>query len=206
MSAGRQSITDNKDWCTPEKYVNAVKRVWGGEIELDPCSSVYSIVGAKREFILPDKNGLLEEWNYTTVYVNPPYGNDKEHSTTIRDWFKKIAFSHQKYNNEIIALVPVATNTSHWKKYVYPIASSICFLYDTRLKFIIGGTDDNKGAPMSCCAIYYGKNLSRFADVFSEHGATIPLREIKMPELKPTLEDIQIDIFALPSYANTRIS
>ena len=205
MSAGRQSITDNKDWCTPEKYVNAVKRVWGGKIDLDPCSSIYSIVSAKTEFLLPEKNGLFEEWDYPTVYVNPPYGNDKERGTTIRDWFKKIANSHQEYKNEIIALVPVATNTSHWKKYVYPVASSICFLYDTRLKFIIGGTDDNKGAPMSCCTIYYGENPSQFIDVFSEFGATIPLNGIKMPELKPTLDDMQIDFFTLPSFTKIRI-
>ena len=114
MSAGRQSITDNKDWCTPAKYVNAVKNVWGGKIDLDPCSSVCSIVGAKTEFLLPDRNGLIEEWDYPTVYVNPPYGSDKERGTTIKDWFKKIAHSYQKYDNEIIALVPVATNTAHW--------------------------------------------------------------------------------------------
>jgi hypothetical protein len=28
-------------------------------------------------------DGLLEEWDYPTVYVNPPYGNDKERETTI---------------------------------------------------------------------------------------------------------------------------
>ena len=205
MSAGRQSITENKDWCTPEKYVAAVKRVWGGKIDLDPCSSIYSIVNAKTAFLLPEKNGLFEEWDYPTVYVNPPYGNDKERGTTIRDWFQKIAHSHQKYNNEIIALVPVATNTSHWKKYVYPVASSICFLYDTRLKFIIGGTDDNKGAPMSCCTIYYGKNPSQFIDVFSKFGATVPLNGIKLPELNPTLDDMQIDLFTLPSFTKIRI-
>ena len=128
MSAGRQSITDNKDWCTPKKYVDAVKRVWGGRIDLDPCSSVFSIVGATTEFLLP-RNGLEEEWNYPTIYVNPPYGSDKERKTTIRHWFEKISISYQKYDNEIISLVPVATNTLHWKKYVYPVSKSICFLY-----------------------------------------------------------------------------
>jgi len=182
VSAGRQAITNNKDWCTPQKYVDAVKRVWGGKIDLDPCSSIHSVVAAKTEFRLPETDGLFAEWDYPTVYVNPPYGNDKERGTTIRDWLRKIASTYQKYDNEIIALVPVATNTSHWKKHVYPIASSICFLYDTRLKFIIDGTDDNKGAPMSCCAIYYGKNPSAFMEVFSSFGAAIPLCGIQMPQ------------------------
>ena len=173
MSAGRQSITNNKDWCTPKKYVDVIKNMWGGKIDLDPCSSVHSIVGAKVEFILPDKDGLYEEWNYSTIYVNPPYGRDKGRGTTINDWFKKIVNSYQDYNNEIVALVPVATNTSHWKKYVFPIASSICFLYDTRLRFIINGSDNNKGAPMACCFIYYGKNIKSFRDSFAQYGATV---------------------------------
>ena len=196
MSAGRHSITSNKDWCTPIKYVEAVKRVWGGKIDLDPCSSVYSVVNAATEFLLPEKDGLVEEWNYPTVYINPPYGNDKERGTTIRDWFRKIASSYQKYNNEMMALVPVATNTSHWKNYVYPVANSICFLYDTRLKFIIKGNDDNKGAPMSCCVIYYGRNYSSFMEVFSEFGATISLNGILLPSITPDYEQLQLDTFA----------
>ncbi|MCL2357817.1 MAG: hypothetical protein FWC70_11825 [Defluviitaleaceae bacterium] len=182
MSAGRQAVTKNKDWCTPKKYVDAIKHVWGGKIDLDPCSSVFSIVNADVEFLLPETDGLCAEWNYPTIYVNPPYGADRVRGTTIRDWFKKISDSHKKYDNEIIALVPVATNTSHWKKYVYPIAASICFLYDTRLKFIIDGDENNKGAPMSCCAVYYGRNSAAFADVFSAYGATISLKEIKIPK------------------------
>jgi len=193
MSAGRQSITSNKDWCTPCKYVDAIKLMWGGKIDLDPCSSKHSIVDAVTEFLLPEQNGLQEEWNYPTIYVNPPYGNDKERGTTIRDWFKKIAITYQKYNNEIIALVPVATNTSHWKKYVFPVADSICFLYDTRLKFIIDGTNDNKGAPMSCCVIYYGKDCHSFMEIFSSFGATIPLNEAKLPKPITLHEPIPLD-------------
>ncbi|MCL2088481.1 MAG: phage N-6-adenine-methyltransferase [Oscillospiraceae bacterium] len=182
MSAGRQAFTENKDWCTPVKYVNAVKKVFNGVIELDPCSSVYSIVDARTEFLLPRADGLEKEWNYRTIYVNPPYGNDKMRKTTIRHWFEKIYKTRKEYNSEIIALVPVATNTLHWKKYVYPVASAICFLYDTRLKFIINGSSDNKGAPMSCCVIYYGNDLNSFVDAFFEHGAVIPLNGITCPK------------------------
>ena len=185
MSAGRQAITNMKDWCTPRKYVDAVKQVFCGNIDLDPCSSVYSIVNATTEFLLPEKDGLLEEWDYPTIYVNPPYGSDKERGSTIRNWFEKMEIAHKKYNAEIIALVPVATNTSHWKRHVYPTANAICFLYDTRLKFIIGGNDANKGAPMSCCMIYYGGNSALFRDVFSFFGAVIPLDEIAIPDTTP---------------------
>jgi hypothetical protein len=53
--------------------------------------------------------------------------------------------------------VPVASNTAHGKKYVYGKATGICFLYDTRLRFLIDGKDEGKGDPMSCAMIYWGK-------------------------------------------------
>jgi hypothetical protein len=204
MSAGRQSVTENKDWCTPQKYVDAVKKVFG-LIDLDPCSSMYSIVKAGTEFLLPKQDGLYEEWDYKTIYVNPPYGNDKERGTTIRHWFDKIAKTRKKYNAEIIALVPVATNTAHWKKYVYPIANSICFLYDTRLKFIIQGDDNTKGAPMSCCAIYYGDHTAKFIEIFSEFGAAVSLNGIMFPKNKSGHAQLELALsYKQPHEANKR--
>ena len=52
--AGRSVNSQSQHWCTPPKYVDAVKRVFGGEIELDPCSNKDSIVHAKTEFLLPE--------------------------------------------------------------------------------------------------------------------------------------------------------
>ena len=181
MTAGRSAISETKNWCTPKKYVDAVTEVFGGSIDLDPCSNADSIVHANREFMLPDNDGLAEDWSqYGRIYVNPPYGYDRERGTSIKHWFKKIR-SAREAGSEVIALVPVATNTSHWKEDVYPLADVICFLYDTRLKFFINGREDRKGAPMSCCTIYYGDRPEAFVRVFKTYGACIPLREAEMP-------------------------
>ena len=64
MTAGRQVITDNKDWCTPHKYVKAIKEFFNGKIQLDPCSNMYSIVKAKKEYLLPESDGLVKSWNF----------------------------------------------------------------------------------------------------------------------------------------------
>ena len=109
--AGRQSVSEKKDWCTPPKYVEAVKAVFGGAIELDPCSNPHSIVGAETEYYPPRVDGLKASWHYRTIYVNPPYGNDKENGTRIKDWLAKCAHANERYRSEVIALVPVATNT-----------------------------------------------------------------------------------------------
>ena len=147
MTAGRKIITLKKDWGTPKKYVEAVRLVFDGQIVLDPCSNKSSIVNAETEFILPKHNGLDESWdNYSKIYVNPPYGIDVVSRTRIKDWLKKCAETNKESDAEIQVLVPVATNTSHWKEYVFGMAESICFLHDTRLKFLQNGKNEGKGA------------------------------------------------------------
>lgn len=179
MSAGRKLNTLSQEWGTPQKYVDAVREFFNGTIDLDPCSNQYSIVNATVEYTLPFHDGLKESWNYSRIYVNPPYGIDKEHGTSIKKWLFRCAAAHRDHNSEVLGLVPVATNTGHWKKHVFTSAASVCFLYDTRLKFLVNGEDGGKGAPMSCAMIYWGADFDRFDFVFAKFGAVIDLRPLK---------------------------
>lgn len=179
MTAGRKIVSNNQDWCTPPRYVEAVRRFFGGSIELDPCSNKHSIVKARVEYRLPKVDGLHVSWDYPTIYVNPPYGADRSRGTTIKHWLRKCFEAHQLHNSEVLALIPVATNTSHWKHFVWGAASGIAFLYDTRLKFLVDGKDGGKGAPMSCAMVYWGRHLSRFDDVFSAFGAVVDISKLK---------------------------
>ncbi len=178
MTAGRHVNTLSQSWGTPPKYINAVKSFWGGHIGLDPCSNEYSIVNADIEFMLPEKDGLKEEWNSKTIYVNPPYGVDRNRGTTIKDWLAKCMESHKKYDSDVIALIPVAPNTGHWKKFIFGQADAICFLYDTRLRFLENGHDTGKGAPMACCLIYWGREIDKFMSHFIEYGATVDISNL----------------------------
>lgn len=180
MTAGRTVNTQSVDWCTPHKYVAAVKTVLGGEIALDPCSNDYSIVCAKTEYRLPNENGLQKSWKFPTIYVNPPYGADRSRGTTIKNWLARCVHAHTEYGSEVLALVPVATNTRHWKEYVWSKATSLCFLYDTRLRFLVNGKDEGKGAPMACAMVYWGNNPDLFFDIFIEHGATVSLNGLRI--------------------------
>jgi len=184
VTAGRQSVTIAKDWCTPPSIIDSVRNVFRGAISLDPCSNEHSLVKADKEYLLPDHDGLMESWDYPTIYVNPPYGSDPARGTRISHWFARMAEAAAK-GSEVISLVPVATNTGHWKDHVYPVARGICFLYATRLRFFIRGIEDPKGAPMSCAVIYYGRDFDSFADEFSAHGATIPLEGVRVPVRQP---------------------
>lgn len=175
MSAGRTVNSLSQTWGTPQKYVDAVKAFFGGAVSLDPCSNDYSVVRAKAEYRLPATDGLLASWEYPTIFVNPPYGNDKARGTRIAHWLARCSEAHVKHGSEVLALVPVATNTGHWKKSVWPAATSIAFLADTRLKFLVDGKEGGKGAPMACCMIYWGKDAAKFRKVFEAYGAVIEI-------------------------------
>lgn len=178
MTAGRNSSKSlSQNWCTPPKYVNAIREFFG-TIDLDPCSNCYSIVRATTEYLLPEINGLTASWDYRTIFVNPPYGRDPERNTSIRDWLQKCAESHSRYGAEVLALVPVATNTRHWKEFVFDAAAAVAFLYDTRLKFLEKGKNSGKGAPMSCAMIYWGERYQKFERIFLQFGAVVDLRHL----------------------------
>lgn len=174
MTAGRNASAGSLHWGTPRKYVEAVRTFLGG-IGLDPCSNPHSAVGADAEFLLPGRDGLREPWDARTVYVNPPYGSDRERGTTIRDWLRRCAEA-ARAGSEVVALVPVAPNTRHWKLHVWPEASSVCFLADTRVKFLEDGREGVRGAPMACAMVYWGPRAAAFSDAFSAHGAVVHLR------------------------------
>lgn len=179
MTAGRTTASASQSWCTPPKYVQAIRQFFDGVIDLDPCSNRHSIVNARVEYALPKHDGLRLEWNFRRIFVNPPYGADRERKTTIKHWLFRCNQSHVEHGSEVLALVPVATNTAHWKHYVWGAASSVCFLYDTRLKFLVDGQDQGKGAPMSCAMVYWGDRTSEFDDVFQEFGAVVDLTTLK---------------------------
>jgi len=168
MSAGRKNNCTKKDWNTPPKYIDAILDFFV-IIHLDPCSNEFSLVPALHKIILPD-NGLETEWNYGNIYVNPPYGRDKESKTSIYNWIEKGIVSNEKFNSELLYLIPVATNTKHFKELIFKNFSCICFLNDTRLKFYNNGQEDIKGAPMACCMCYLGDKNNKFIEIFSEYG------------------------------------
>lgn len=178
MSAGRTVNSKSQTWGTPKRYVDAVRNFFDGIISLDPCSNEYSIVNAQTEYSLPDSDGLKESWNFPTIYVNPPYGADRERGTTIKNWLAKCVLANERHNSEVLALVPVAANTGHWKQSVFGKACAVCFLYDTRLKFLENGLDVGKGAPMACSIIYWGNNYEKFYDEFIKFGAVVDLRHL----------------------------
>ena len=183
MTAGRTVNSSSVDWCTPSKYVESVRKMFGGTIAFDPCSNEFSIVHAETELMLPNHNGLRVKWDFPTIYVNPPYGADRMRGTTIKHWISRCENAHESFGSEVLALIPVATNTRHWKDYIWGRAAAVCFLYDTRLRFLVQGKDEGKGAPMACAMVYWGNKPNRFFKIFIKHGAVVLLEQLRNCEI-----------------------
>lgn len=68
--------SEDPSWGTPLWIIDAVREALGGEIELDPCSSVAANVGVRAtRIIAPPDDGLVQPWIGERVFVNPPGGN-----------------------------------------------------------------------------------------------------------------------------------
>jgi hypothetical protein len=174
MTAGRTVNSESVCWGTPKNYLDSVRKVFGGDISLDPCSNRWSIVAAQTEYKLPSNDGLRDSWDYPTIFVNPPYGRCAESKTSIKHWIKRCADAARK-GSEVIALIPVATNTSHWKDILFRTASAVCFLSASRVKFLDKGQPSAKGAPMACAVVYWGDDSKLFTHEFEQHGFVIKL-------------------------------
>jgi hypothetical protein len=194
------------DWGTPKFLVDASTEVFGGKIDLDPCSNEHSIVGARFNFILPEHDGLVDPWDEVdgqkieSIFVNPPYGRTHMHkvtkeilsakewkkipkaeriaykTTTIKHWIQR-CWDYGSKGLEVIALIPAAVDTKHWQFTIFPTAQRICWL-SGRLKFILPNGGKNS-APMACALCYWGDLPGRFDRVFGELGeVTIPSAEL----------------------------
>lgn len=104
----------NCEWYTPKWFVEAVRRVFGGAIDLDPATCVLanSVVRAKRYFTFTD-DGLKQEW-FGKLYLNPPY-NKGVLRQFITKMLAEIAAGHV---TEAIMLTHARTDTVWFQKLV----------------------------------------------------------------------------------------
>ena len=154
LSVLTSSATDC--WNTPPEVVNEVMQFFDGALHLDPCSNSHSSPNIPATTVFTeDDDGLAQEWDYPTVFMNHPYSNSKQ-------WIPYAVNQHQLYNNEMLLLIKMDVSTKWWRHLrPYPFLA-----YNRRLKF-----GDGKGAaPFQSAMFYLGKRLERFEQVFGHNG------------------------------------
>ncbi len=65
------AITKRPRMLTPETILGPVREMFGGDIDLDPCTDEENWVRAKA-FYSPPEDGCSLSWDYPTVFCNPP--------------------------------------------------------------------------------------------------------------------------------------
>lgn len=143
------------EYCTPYYLATFLNYL---PIDLDPCANEYSHIRAKLAY-KPPIDGLAMNWrgSYLT-YINPPY-------SAPYSWIEKAAFEPER----AIALIRLDPTTKWWRAFVWPLATSICFLHH-RVAFEYQGKPQT-GAQFSCAIVGWRINLAKYE--FSRLGTLI---------------------------------
>lgn len=155
-SSGKQ------EWYTPPVIIEAVRALFGGEIDLDPCSNAKggsANVPARMHYTVKD-NGLLQPWS-GRIYLNPPYGRG------IRPWIERVREEYERGRiRAAVVLVKSATDTAWFR--ILSVKYPRCEIAG-RLKF----SGCPNPAPFPSTVFYLGGDMARFAEVFGPLGVLV---------------------------------
>ena len=126
-------------WSTPQSFYRRLDMEFN--FTLDPCASDSNAKCAK--YYTKIDNGLDQDWEGETVFMNPPYGRD------IKNWIKKAHEESKKPNTTVVCLIPSRTDTKYWHDHVMK-AKEIRFVKG-RLKF----GDAQNAAPFPSAVVVF---------------------------------------------------
>jgi len=124
--SGHQSARSSTDnWLTPPTILQQL-----GQFDLDPCCPAFmpwitANIMLSNDNTTPitegffeahQEDGLFATW-LGRVFLNPPWGR------AASPWLR-----HMACHNNGIALIPARTETQDWFKFVWPVATAVCFL------------------------------------------------------------------------------
>lgn len=181
----------SNEWYTPPYILEAVRNVIG-PIKLDPasCELANQTVQAERYFT-KDDNGLTRPWIADSVYLNPPYGKTEQgDGSNLRYFTQHLIEQYERGNvKQAILLIPVNTATS-WFPALF--AYSICFP-SFRIRFIKANGKPSNGVSFGTCFVYFGSNVLKFAEIFSQFGPVVTqngVHRIEEQAVQPALWDL----------------
>jgi phage N-6-adenine-methyltransferase len=156
--------SDQNDWRTPRKYLDAAREVMGG-IDLDPASSAEANETVKATvFYTENDNGLGQSWK-GKVWLNPPYGGEA------RLFIERLIREYQVGNiTAACALVNSAGTETKWYQELFNY--TICFV---RGRIDFGGPSRKVSSTSThgSAIVYLGPDIDKFIARFSAFGAVV---------------------------------
>lgn len=156
--------SNNNEWYTPMKYLEAARQVMGG-IDIDPASSTLAneTVKATRYFTAED-DGLLQDW-HGRVWLNPPYGG------IAASFVASLLGQYQKgIVTEAILLVNSNSTETKWFAPLWDFL--LCFT-DHRINFTSPSKTKPVGSTHGSVFVYLGDNEVKFIDAFEQFGYVV---------------------------------
>lgn len=163
--AGMTNASGNEEWYTPSGYMDSVREVFGGTIDLDPasCEAANEVVKAKRYFT-KEHDGLQQGWE-GSVYLNPPYTR-----TVVAEFTDKLIHHYQRGDVSQAILLVYATTDTDWFQKALAASDAVLFT-NSRIKFYnVSGTQPGHYGQ---ALFYFGKKVEEFNRLFSDKGAIL---------------------------------
>lgn len=156
--------SDQNDWRTPRKFLDAARGVLGG-IDLDPASSAEAneTVQASR-FYTEEEDGLNQPWK-GTVWLNPPYGGQA------RLFIERLLREYQ-VGNVTAACSLVNSHPTETKWFQELFRYTICFV---RGRIDFGGPSREVASTSThgSAIVYLGEDVEGFTREFKQFGAVV---------------------------------
>lgn len=124
MKTKAMKPSGNADLETPDWLFRWIDQEF--HFTLDVCANAKNHKVAN--YISPERDGLVQPWAGNVCWMNPPYTRG-----VLRAWLKRAYWAWSRKDCTVVALLPVAPDTSWWWGYV-TTACEIRFLRG-RLKF-----------------------------------------------------------------------
>lgn len=176
--AKKNAPRKSNEWYTPQTYLDSVRAVLGGAIDLDPFSSPAANQGVRaNRFYTVDDDAFEQNWAATTVFMNPPYSGQLVALATNKfmDEFKNRAFEGG------IFLVNNATETKWFQRALYE-AHAACFT-NHRISFWNADGKAISGNTRGQTFFLFGEEFEpRFTKEFNKHGRVVRLDAVGMPQ------------------------
>ena len=126
------------EWGTPQAFFDKLNMIYN--FTLDPCATAGNAKCNK--FYTMEEDGLKQDWQGETVFVNPPYSK-------IKDWVVKCRNESLKPGTTVVMLIPSRTDTRWWHQHC--MAAHQIFFVKGRLKFEGG----NHPAPFPSAVVVF---------------------------------------------------